>query len=460
MDCAKLKQDIARLTEAKKDLEDFGEHFFDSAEGQLSDLESKEKAIDGIRDEILQNYLTEFAEKNQIISGYDSIEAPDEFGTYEGDVVPLPDGRLLFYSEYDIRVANKDGRGSFEMGEDICDMALITSSKVLPNGDVFFDRCGEEFYVVCSGNDGKLKVDRLNDKDYFKGEPYVKSLPNGDILMCGDSVGSEESAVLYRRQDGNFGAIPRHEYVVVGSADLYERNRSDMKEIYFMTGLSNGDVILSDSEGRLGVLSIYEESGYTDIGFERLDELDDYTMSDIRYSNESPDGFVTIGNGSGRLITLYKGSDDKYELAGEGRINSVLSFFVPLSNGDALVKDYNGRWFRYGMKPDGRYGYTGECLDNDEDVRISLVEELPNGVILASCTDGNIRYVTQDRQDGSYKLGDFIANIDWEVEDITGLPNGDAMIRGEHCLVLRGKTDITLEDLKRSLTDIAAKRHK
>jgi hypothetical protein len=112
------------------------------------------------------------------------------------------------------------------------------------------------------------------------------------------------------------------------------------------------------------------------------------------------------------------------------------------------------------MKPDGRYGYTGECLDNDEDVRISLVEELPNGVILASCTDGNIRYVTQDRQDGSYKLGDFIANIDWEVEDITGLPNGDAMIRGEHCLVLRGKTDITLEDLKRSLTDIAAKRHK
>ena len=464
MDCAKLREDISKLTTAKNELEEYGYQLFWQFQGELSDLVARETTIDSMQDDILRSHLAEFAEKNQIIEGYDARELSSDFGAARGDAVPLADGRLAFYDDYDVRIVNKDESKVFEFGDVICDVSGVNDVKALSNGDLFVKRADEDFYVLCEQEDGSFNAEKLNPEDYFTGDYCAEALPSGDILMCGESEAAEDSVVLFKKREDGFGAINGHQYEFAGMAALYERNQSDMKDIRSIIGLSNGDVVLGDKNGKIGILRMIDESGHIEFEFERQEVFEWGGLSEVRYLNESLSGYVTLGDGAGRFITVCRGSEGEYESAGEGNISATIQSFTPLPDGDSLMQDYNGHWHLYGRKHDGDYGFVRQRLKDAFDAhsggtRVNVVEQLPDETLLASCSDGEIRRVTYDFEDDTYGVGDSLAHVDWEVEDIVGLPDGNVLVRGdEDCIVLRHKTNATLEDLKRKLPDIAAKR--
>ena len=477
MDCAKLREDISRLAEAKKELEEYGNLLFGGSEGKLSDFKTKETAVNTIQDEILQSHLKEFAEKNQIIDSYNAYEMPSELSTGWGKIVPLSDGRFVFYSTWGgVKIVNYDEAGAFEIGNagfigEINDIILSS------NGDLVVKESGEKYFVLCAQDDGSFEDEKLFEaKDYFVGKPRVVSLSNGDILACGETEADEDSVILFKKREDGPDVASGHRYELAKMAALYERNQSDMRDIERIIELSSGDIILSDENGKLGVLRITDESGNVEFEFERQDAFNGTGMFSVKYWNESPDGYLTIIDGTGGFATFNRGDEGEYEQVHIGNIGSggEIRSYTPLPNGDSLIRDHYNRWHLYGRGSDGDYRILRNRLDgafennrifiSTDDPSIDAVTVLPDETLLASCSNGEIKPVVYDPEKDSYGIDNYIARIELPPDStdevqITGLPNGDVIARSrDKCSLLRNKANATLEDLKRKLPDIAAKR--
>ena len=204
MDCAKLHQDITKLTELR-----------DKLEGQLAQMnetgkgKGEAKAVmaeaEQFEEEALGRYLDDFVEKNPELNGWEFGELiegfEDEYGNERGvrAIAQLSNGNMLVGGGYGVLYEyGPDENGKWGLGERVVGFTSKYGSEAdvdiiaqLPNGSMLVGGWYGALYEYRPDENGKWglgeRITGFEDKN--EDETHVSAvaqMPNGNMLVGSD----------------------------------------------------------------------------------------------------------------------------------------------------------------------------------------------------------------------------------------------------------------------------------
>ena len=403
MNCAELKEDIRRLKRVSSIL---------TPDGDLASVKTCIQDAQELEDEILEKYLDDFAEKNQL-------------------------GWTMEYANI-FEVETMEWTGNIPRKISIETMVPLPGNAVLVGGTSgalrILKRQDDE-------ND-KWAVERLNEK-YLAGRTVHSAcvLADGTIVTCN---GDGEIDLFQKGEDGKW---------VFGESNYFPTAKVARR-------LENGEVAVGKRSGRITILMIeggelvYDD--YTSdarIGVRDVEVADICSMSEGDFVVGFKDGIVTTFNmPEGEWVPEYSFR------AFRGDKNENINSMVKVSEDEFLVGGNKG-----GLEVFNRGGafdqpWHSQMIEHGdgENVGISAMARLDGRAVVVGKTNGELVIYRKDA-DGSWRLDEVVSHNACTnriaVTDDGSIASGDGAGFVEVC----SPGVRNLEGLKRHLKEIAEK---
>ena len=472
MDCEKLRADIEQLREARDAFKSAADETIETGLGNTKCNERLKQASE-IEDKVLENYLEKFAEKNSELFELEyagSVEGLEDVG---GSILYLGDDKILEYLSPNngggIVIYQKQSDGSYEVLQSFDDSIVGASgAELLSDGNILLkNSINTEIYgFLRKSEDGSYEFERFEDYSWEKIES-VLALSDGSVLTWGIRSGGS----FYDSVDVSRYRVEEPGYSSGGLSTVTLGPGSEMiDEAYSMIELSNGDILVSDGDGKWGTLTINRDEWtlYETYEFQSQDLTREQVTGSIRRAFDLPNGDFVICTGSGEFSVIRKGDDGRYSYVSDARSLHLIistSDSVQCDNGDVLILGSDGSVVPYVSKDSG-FGFAAAINKDDTFVgpKVESLCKLPNGQILAA-TERGFKYIEKD-DDGEYDWGSnlkgsYAFNYAFKggAEEMVALPNGDVIARGGGggCMLLRAGLNVGLDELKKKLSKIANK---
>ena len=159
MDCTKIQSDIEKLESLRDSLSSSLSAINETGKGRIN-AKANQKQAQALEDELLQNYLQDFAEKNPDLLSWQLGEKIEGFDGHIESIALLPDGGALVGGEDgELRVCSRDPDGNWKLSEEIEGFdSYINSIAPLSDGGALVGGGYSELRVCSRDPDGNWKL--------------------------------------------------------------------------------------------------------------------------------------------------------------------------------------------------------------------------------------------------------------------------------------------------------------
>ena len=205
MDCKKLKTDIDKLKSLHDSLRIQLDEMNETVQGDKAEIKRVQKQASELEDQLLEEYLDDFAEKNpELFTRWELNGRIEGFVDADGDVAiiksisAMPDGGMLVGgiggALYELR---KGEDGKWKLGERIGGFKDIDGSEVnifsisaMPDGGMLVGGTYGALYEYRQGEDGKWKlgerIEGFEDANGYEADVCsISVMPDGGMLVGG-----------------------------------------------------------------------------------------------------------------------------------------------------------------------------------------------------------------------------------------------------------------------------------